>query len=232
MRHKLEQREEIVFRDIALMNPPAQGSVLDLGCGDGCFLSHWSKAYPQWRCFGVDGSSAQLKKARERLPQSQFEQVNFAKPLPFGDASFDFVTSGEVIEHLLDPDLFLKEAFRVLKPGGRVIISTPNLMAWYNRLLILFGCSPIFVEYSTVDASVGYGPLKRLKADTMPVGHLRIYHPAALKDSMTLAGFVEPKLKGARFEGTPGPLFWLDNLISYVWSGGSSLLIVFARKTT
>ena len=53
-----------------------------------------------------------------------------------------------MIEHLYNPDHMLEECRRVLKPGGLLIISTPNLQAWYNRILFLFGVQPIFYEVS------------------------------------------------------------------------------------
>jgi SAM-dependent methyltransferase len=63
-------------------------------------------------------------------------------PLPYGDNSFDFVTYTDVIEHhAFSPRPVLREIHRVLVPGGRVIILTPNQASIYNRLMLLFGRS-------------------------------------------------------------------------------------------
>ncbi len=57
-----------------------------------------------------------------------------AQNMPFKDEMFDTVVAGEVIEHLKTPDKFLKEAKRVLKRNGTLIITTPNKKSWSNRI--------------------------------------------------------------------------------------------------
>ncbi|MBZ5696707.1 MAG: methyltransferase domain-containing protein [Acidobacteriia bacterium] len=65
-----------------------------------------------------------------------------SQQLPFADSSFDFVTYTDVIEHhAFSPKRVLREIHRVLAPGGRVIITTPNHASIYNRILLLFGKS-------------------------------------------------------------------------------------------
>ena len=54
----------------------------------------------------------------------------------------------EVIEHLVDTDSAMEEVNRVLKPGGSLLLSTPNLAAWYNRGLLALGIQPVFSEVS------------------------------------------------------------------------------------
>jgi SAM-dependent methyltransferase len=225
-REELEQREKIVLREIV----PIQGKILDVGCGDGCFLSHIVKRFPDLAPTGVDLSPGQLEKARTRLPQGRFTQGTLGAPLPFSDREFDIVYCGEVLEHLYDPDFLLKEVFRVLKPQGRLYLTTPNLMAWYNRLLILVGLSPLFVEYSTQDSSVGYGPLKKLKYQSQPAGHLRIYHPAALRDIQTLHGFRNLDVCATGFEHFPKSIRWIDQALASLWTGGGSILVSSAVK--
>ncbi len=61
--------------------------------------------------------------------------------IPYPDDSFDVVSAGEVIEHIYDPDRLLAETRRVLRPGGHVVLTTPNLQAWYNRALFVAGDS-------------------------------------------------------------------------------------------
>jgi len=65
-----------------------------------------------------------------------------AEPLPFSDNQFDFVTYTDVMEHhSFSPNRVLREIYRVLVPGGRVIVVTPNHASLYNRLRLLFGGS-------------------------------------------------------------------------------------------
>jgi methionine biosynthesis protein MetW len=66
-------------------------------------------------------------------------QHDLEEPFPFADENFDVVIAYEIIEHLFDTKSFLDECRRVLKPGGKVLISTPNLNFILHRLRILFG---------------------------------------------------------------------------------------------
>lgn len=61
---------------------------------------------------------------------------------PMPDNTYDLLIAGEIIEHLVDTDHFAEEALRVLKPGGHLILSTPNLASWYNRVRLLRGLVP------------------------------------------------------------------------------------------
>lgn len=100
--------------------------VLDLGCGDGTltFTIH-QHGGESW---GVDVTPEALTYAK-----SEFVSRNIsprfvcasAYQVPFPDSSFDVVISSDVIEHVQQPELLLQEAYRLLKPGGRAVISTP-----------------------------------------------------------------------------------------------------------
>uniref|UniRef100_E6Q525 Methyltransferase type 11 domain-containing protein n=1 Tax=mine drainage metagenome TaxID=410659 RepID=E6Q525_9ZZZZ len=74
--------------------------------------------------------------------------------LPFDDACFDVAIFGEVIEHLVDPDAALQEISRVLRPGGYLVLTTPNLACWFNRIVLVIGVQPIFTETS-LHAKIG-----------------------------------------------------------------------------
>ena len=225
----IEQRELLAIKIMSHRLQSDSTKMLDLGCGDGCFLEALSKRFANWKLSGADGSSVQISKAQLRLPSAELKIADFSASLPFADSEFDVLFIGEIIEHMINPDDFLKEARRVLKDGGLICLTTPNLLAWYNRCLILLGFSPIFVEYSTTDARVGYGWLKGLKAKT-PVGHLRIYQPDALKDLLELTGFKNVEIKSARFEYLPAKMSLLDSLISRIWVRGGSILVASAIK--
>jgi SAM-dependent methyltransferase len=62
--------------------------------------------------------------------------------LHFPDDSFDLIWCSEVIEHLDDPAFFRDEALRVLKPGGKLVLTTPNSAFWLYPLMRLFGQTP------------------------------------------------------------------------------------------
>jgi len=70
--------------------------------------------------------------------RNEFIYTNMEQPLPFADNSFDWVICMEGIEHVLHPAKLVEELCRITAPGGRVIITTPNVHNFYCRLMFLF----------------------------------------------------------------------------------------------
>lgn len=104
--------------------------VLDIGCGDGALSYLLAKTGAL--VTGVDNEELGLKFARENFNKEDPERklrYEFipasAYELPLADESFDLVVSCEVIEHLQYPEKMLAEARRVLRPGGKLILTTP-----------------------------------------------------------------------------------------------------------
>jgi SAM-dependent methyltransferase len=108
---------------------------LDLGCGHN-FLPPWLNkelgALDLTRCkfFGVDGDATALV----RHPQRRQVVRGNIEALPFSSQSFDLVTANMVVEHLEHPETFFAEVARVLRPGGRVLLHTPNADGYTTRL--------------------------------------------------------------------------------------------------
>ena len=224
-------RQRVAREAIAAVVRPHQGPlrVLDAGCGDGVFLDRLARYLDHGDAHytGVDYSEHQLAKAAA-LPY-EFHQCDLGAGIPLPDAAFDVVHAAEIIEHLLDPDLLVDEAARVLRPGGHVVITTPNLQAWFNRVLFVAGVQPIFHETSTRSTQVGAGPLARLKTDHRPVGHLRLYNRTALLDLLRRSGFTPVRVRGARYHDVPRALSWLDGAVR-VRPSLAAILVVVARK--
>ena len=110
--------------DEALQLAPGD-RVLDLGCNNGYGTLFLAEA--GLNVVGVDVSTKLLEQARNRSPlhRTRFLEVD-GERLPFAAASFDLVTSFQVIEHIADTAPYLGEIRRVLKPGGVAMFSTPN----------------------------------------------------------------------------------------------------------
>jgi SAM-dependent methyltransferase len=101
-------------------------SVLDVGCGTGYGTAVMAAAGAA-RCTGVDVAEEAVAQARERFGADGVEFVRGdATALPFGDAEFDLVTCFEVIEHVGEQRAVIAELARVLRPGGVMLISSPN----------------------------------------------------------------------------------------------------------
>jgi ubiquinone/menaquinone biosynthesis C-methylase UbiE len=99
--------------------------VLDLGCNDGYGTKEISRHAAQ--AVGVDVSERAIERARSRYPDGGIDfRVFDGLKLPFGDGHFDLVTSFQVIEHIVDVDAYLSEIYRVLRPSGLAVITTPN----------------------------------------------------------------------------------------------------------
>ncbi|MFJ2769759.1 class I SAM-dependent methyltransferase [Streptomyces sp. NPDC087300] len=201
--------------------PTAPATILDIGCGDGTAAATAAPLLAGHRLIGVDWSQDALKRAHAHLPYVVRGELTDGG-LPFATGSADAVLFSEVIEHLVDPDSALDELRRVLRPGGHLMLSTPNLAAWYNRGLLLAGVQPVFSEVSL--RGIHGRPGKEV------VGHLRLYTARALREFVTAAGFHVTGLTGAPFHGVPRPLRALDRLACAVPSA-ASILLLHARRT-
>jgi SAM-dependent methyltransferase len=104
-----------------------QKSVLDVATGIGYGAHLLASRGAAASVTGVDISEEAIRTACERYrhPALHYRLI-VPGPLPFADDSFDTVVSFETIEHTADPALFLREIRRVLRPGGELVISTPN----------------------------------------------------------------------------------------------------------
>lgn len=104
----------------------SQGSnILDIGCGTGHLAGElMQRGYAAW---GVDLSEAMVEYAREHYNRDRF-RVGDIEQIPFPDNTFDAVMCLGVMEYLEKDEPALREMWRVLKPGGRAVITTPNIV--------------------------------------------------------------------------------------------------------
>jgi SAM-dependent methyltransferase len=138
------------------------GPILDLGCYDGQFITRILQPVSS-AVVGVDVSRNALRAATRRGILGVCAQVEAT--LPFGTATFGTVVAAEVIEHVFDTQALVGEAARVLRPGGWLAITTPNLVALSGRAQLLLGRSPHNVEF---DASPGTsGHIRYFTFDTL-----------------------------------------------------------------
>jgi SAM-dependent methyltransferase len=110
-------------RDFLLGEVRPGERVLDLGCGEGDFSAALAGAGA--RPVGVEVAAEPLRRARRRHPELELQLVEGGR-LPFPDAHFDVAWAGEVVEHVLDGLGLLDELRRVVRPGGRLLLSTPD----------------------------------------------------------------------------------------------------------
>lgn len=215
---RARRQAEMLTRVLAELPSPAR--ILDVGCGDGFATSVAAQRNPGHRFAGLDWSARSLAQARER--GVSVLRAGLDSRLPIRSASVDVVIMSEVIEHLVDTDSAIEEVHRVLKPGGSLLLSTPNLAAWYNRVLLAFGLQPVFSEVSLRSV---YGRPGRQVA-----GHLHMFTRRALAEFLAANGLTCVRVEGARYHDVPAALRPLDRLFCR-WPSAASILLVQARKT-
>jgi 2-polyprenyl-3-methyl-5-hydroxy-6-metoxy-1,4-benzoquinol methylase len=157
--------------------------VLDLGSGEGTFTEWLARigAAP----LGAEVADAAVRRARAAHPELEFRLVPIDGSLPLQDNSFDVVWATEVIEHVADTGRWLSEVRRVLKPGGRLLLTTPS----HGRLRVALGGIERFSQ---------------------PLGdHLHLYTRASLSQLLREFGFGEVSVRAAG-----GPPFWRRLLLA------------------
>jgi SAM-dependent methyltransferase len=160
---QMDFRQEILNAWINIYLP-SFGKVLDLGCWDGSFLKMLP---PTWEKWGAD-----LARHPDLPSEVTFLPANLDEEFPVGTQTFDLVFAGEIIEHVLATTLFLKNCFKVLKPGGCLILTTPNLSCWVN-LWLWFKLGQFYC----------------VNSDTDQDGHVRYLAPRTLRTSLQHVGF-------------------------------------------
>jgi len=195
--------------------------VLDLGCGEGFQAALAREVVAPATVLGVDWSAGALRRAKGRRLSLVQAGVD-GRDLPFPDGSFDVVIFSEVIEHLVDTDHAISEIRRILVDDGILLISTPNLAAWFNRLLLLIGVQPLFSEVSRVRI---FG-----RPGQQVAGHLRIFTYRALREFLEAQGVAIHAVRGAAYHQLPRPARVIDRFMRR-WPSAAAVLVVSARKT-
>ncbi len=144
---------------------------LDLGSGEGAFTAVLADARAE--VVGAEVARSAIERAQRAHPQLRFVLVAADGPLPFRDGAFDLVWASEVIEHIADTARWLSEVRRVLVPGGRLLLTTPN----HGRIAVL---------------------MHGIERYSEPLGdHLHLYTRRSLEHVLQEFGFDEISLRAA-----------------------------------
>ncbi|MBN2669451.1 MAG: methyltransferase domain-containing protein [Bacteroidales bacterium] len=121
------QRSQLAYYEALKL---IEGTVLEIGSGQGYGMQ--ILAPKATRYIALDKYPTEIIQP-ENAPKIEFIQTNVPPLSPIDDESVDFVVSFQVIEHIKNDKAFVKEIFRVLKPGGAFIVSTPNIKMSLTR---------------------------------------------------------------------------------------------------
>jgi SAM-dependent methyltransferase len=152
------------------------GNILDLGCADGQFAEHIG--HLGWIPYGNDISKTNIASANARGVCSVMADLQHS--FPYRSLYFDAVLAKQVCEHLADTRHFFMECRRVLRPGGILLIGTPNLANLSNRIRLLFGLYPVFMDYEMEGK----------------YGHVRYYTLSVLCGQLRMVGFKIVAIRG------------------------------------
>lgn len=194
---------------VVLQQVPTGAKVLDMGAGEGALSKRLQDGGLDVRAVDVDVAGFQA----EAVP---FEPLNFDDPLSVAafvsrnDSAFDVVLGIEVIEHVENQWAYVRQLLRLLKPGGLIVITTPNVTSWLSRATFLFRgrfhqfadedesyghISPITPwELELILNRIGCEDVKIRSAGTLPPIYLSGFNAATLLSLLFLP--LRPLLKG------------------------------------
>lgn len=154
-------------------------TVMDIGCGDGSLLWQFRNRYRH--LIGLEYSAERLRQAEANLSGLNFTPVQGSAEdmATLADNSIDRIVTADVIEHIPDVYAAAHEMFRVLKPGGQLVINTPNIAFIKKRVVLMMGRFP-----STSQPNEGLG------SDVLfDGGHLHYFTFRSLRLLLERSGF-------------------------------------------
>jgi SAM-dependent methyltransferase len=174
-------------------------TLLDLGCADLRYTLEVSERLGAEKVITVDLEDKVLPE--DATTEIDFIKHDLNKPFPLDDESVDVVSANQILEHLWNTHNFFKELYRVLRPGGYAVISTPNLSSLHSLTFILLGQQPPILHHA--DVQVG-NFLRGTRVD-MP-HHIRAYNIPAMSDLGRHYDFKVDMVSGYGFYFLPEPL--------------------------
>lgn len=209
----MQRAYEAAYRHITQSSAP-DAAILDCGANDG-----WAFEILKERCGitpaqyrGVEWNARCVQSGRAR--GLDIVQADLNQGLPHADCSFSCVYALSLLEHLLNPCRFLKHCHRVLRPGGRLVLLTPNISTYFTAFLILLGKMPSsgphpdsneLLRNEQVVAVSGHESERDSEDDTPMHRHLIVFSYRVLRDYLRAIGFL--RVQGRGFGLYPFPVF-------------------------
>lgn len=142
-------------------------SIVDLGCGPGTITRGFAACVPQGSVVGIDASGAVIEQARSLAPANEYPNLSFriddiTSRLPFADASLDVVYTHQTLLHVPAPVSVIREALRVLKPGGVLAMREWDRSEWHPADPLLSQYMKCVSDSARATGAQGSGTGRRL----------------------------------------------------------------------
>lgn len=179
-----------------------QAKILDLGCGNGVIThERFAGKIANPDLFGIEIDQKDAQVARKY--NLKVKVTNVEKKFPFLSNSFDIVSANQLIEHLVDTDRFLQEIYRVLKPGGYLLLATENLASWHNIAALLLGWHPFSLHASNISNVGNPFSLGKTGKFSSHSRHIKVYTLRSLVETVELHGFAVEQKFGSGYYPSP-----------------------------
>lgn len=166
--HRFASHRGQFRQDLLELVDPGARSILEFGCGEG-LLGAALKKRQQARVVGVELDEAAAREAHTRLDAVHTGDVT--RIIESLDEKFDWVIGGDILEHIDEPWTFLKSLRRVTAPGGRLLLSLPNVGNW------------------AVVSDLLRGRFDYVYMGIVCAGHVRFFTPATIRDMLAISGW-------------------------------------------
>ncbi len=193
-----KKRNELLDSVTGFFEKQPRGRVLELGCGEGDYAKRLKDA-------GFDVLASDIDKSRFKYDgEIEFTHCDITKTLPFPDKSFDYVLLLEVVEHLRNPYSVFPELNRVLKDGGSLVISTPNILSLKSRFRYL--CEGSYEYFREAPLDQAENP-----KEIIFQLHIAPYRYHELEYLLSATGYTVKDIFTSRYEG-----HWLSFLLPII----------------
>lgn len=205
------------------IEPTKSARVLEIGPFRGDLILERVKNVKKPDIYAVDIDQEAIKSCQKLGIRAK--RYDIEKGLPYKSNFFDIVSANQIIEHLVDIDLFMQEIYRVIKPNGYLVLSTENLSSWHNLFAIFLGWQAFSQNISRLK-NVG-NPLRIWGESIGEDIHRQIFTPRGLKEITDIHRLKIEKVFGAGYYP-----FWgnLSKIFSKIDPAHCAFIGLKARK--
>ena len=227
----------LMTKDAVAMRETSPVELLEIGCGNADPLAHVLEFLKsrlgltddQIKVTGWDVSETGIEEARKSGFDAAVHDITDRGLLDGVDKEYDVILFTEVLEHVVDTGQALRNIHGLLKEGGFLVMTTPNLASWYNRILLLFGIQPHMTEVSFEPHRFGNRLFEKVlgekSGESHMAGHVRVFCYRALREFLEFNQFKIVRAVGIAHHGD-----LLSRSVAKIWKGGAGDIGILAQR--